>query len=134
MKRLMKYGSMTLSVFALSLLLFVGAAASQPVEPVASDEPAVSAMPQPQPMDYRSAGALMAAAIGGAGMTWAAKRYGGAKGPKNYMLSGFFSFVSGAGVAKMTGLPWRDAVIMSAMGGLSGQATYKAAKHRAPSN
>ena len=87
----------------------------------------------PGAMDYRQAGALLAAALGGAGLTWTAKNFGAVKkgNPmKMYATSAVFTFIAGVGAGVAQGLPWRDAAVMAGMGWLAQQGVYKTAKHR----
>jgi hypothetical protein len=126
MKRLL--AALTLSLF---ILFGWAAIAQEPDEGVAETE--VTAPAVPGAVDYRSAGALLAAAVGGAGLTWASKKFGAVKkgNPmKMYLTSGVFTVLAGVGAGVGSGLSWKDSLIMSGMGWLSQQGVYKAAKHR----
>ncbi len=125
------------AVLTLSLFIMFGwaAVAQEPTEDGTekSTTTTVEVTQPPGAMDYRQAGAMLAAALGGAGLTWASKSFGAVKkgNPmKMYVTSAVFTTIAGVGAGVASGLSWRDSLVMSLMGYLSQQGVYKAAKHR----
>ena len=127
---MLKKLSMLIPVVVLGGILVLGAGQDVAPEP---ETAGVEAPALPPPIDYRTAGGLLASILGGVGATWITKRkLRKQRKSVNLGLSALFTVIAGSGSMKMAGMTWRDSLITAAMGWGASQVPYQAHKHRNP--